>query len=207
MTSGVRLAICLVVGSAAAVVALLLGGKDLAPLVGWDAATVVFDAWLIRVIATAGQSRTKELAKTEDSSAPVADLVLLLAAVASLFGVGLLLVQGAQEGGPSPSTAIAVSLVTVVLSWTVVHLVFTTRYARLYFAGAAGGIDFNEKDQPRYTDFAYLAFTIGMTFQVSDTDLTDKKIRATALRHALLAYLFGAVILASTINLVAGLAK
>ena len=67
------------------------------------------------------------------------------------------------------------------------------------------GVDFNQDAPPRYTDFAYLGFTIGMTFQVSDTELTAPEVRVTALRHALLSYLFGAVILAATINLVAGL--
>jgi len=68
-----------------------------------------------------------------------------------------------------------------------------------------GGVNFNQDAPPRYLDFAYLAFTIGMTFQVSDTDLQTGSIRATALRRALLSYLFGAVILATTINLFSGL--
>jgi uncharacterized membrane protein len=68
-------------------------------------------------------------------------------------------------------------------------------------------VNFNQDEPPDYVDFAYLAFTIGMTFQVSDTDLQESAIRHTALRHALLSYLFGAVIVAGTINLVAGLVK
>jgi len=99
------------------------------------------------------------------------------------------------------------SILAVALAWAAVHTVFTTRYARLYYCGSDGGIDFNQDDPPQYSDFAYLAFTIGMTFQVSDTDLKTKLIRATALRHMLLSYLFGAVIIATTINLVAGLSK
>jgi uncharacterized membrane protein len=91
------------------------------------------------------------------------------------------------------------------LSWLLVHTVYTLRYAMLYYAGRDGGIDFNQTTSPRYSDFAYLAFTLGMTFQVSDTDLKTPAIRATALRHALLSYLFGAVIVATMINLVAGL--
>jgi len=75
----------------------------------------------------------------------------------------------------------------------------------LYYTGPDGGVSFNQSEAPRYADFAYLAFTIGMTFQVSDTDLQTLAIRATVLRHALLSYLFGAVILATTVNLVAGL--
>jgi uncharacterized membrane protein len=88
-----------------------------------------------------------------------------------------------------------------------VHTVFTLRYANLYYSGKAGGIDFNQPDLPTYTDFAYLAFTIGMTFQVSDTSLRSGIIRRTALRHALLSYLFGTGILATTINLVASLSS
>ena len=92
------------------------------------------------------------------------------------------------------------------VSWGVVHTVFTLRYAALYYHGEDGGVDFNEDDKPCYRDFAYLAFTIGMTYQVSDTDLTSKAVRHTALRHALLSYLLGTVIIAATINLAAGLA-
>ncbi len=87
-----------------------------------------------------------------------------------------------------------------------VHTIFTLRYAALYYrTGTPGGIDFNQVAPPRYRDFAYVAFTLGMTFQVSDTDITDSEIRATALRHALLAYLFGTLVIAVTVNMLAGL--
>jgi uncharacterized membrane protein len=79
--------------------------------------------------------------------------------------------------------------------------------ARLYYSHPAGGIDFNQQAPPRFSDFAYLAFTVGMTFQVSDTDLQTPTVRAAVLRQALLSYLLGAVILATTINLVAGLLR
>ena len=81
------------------------------------------------------------------------------------------------------------------LSWAAVHTVFTLRYAQLFYRGGGNGsgIDFNEDDPPDYRDFAYLALTIGMTFQVSDTDLGSKAIRRTALRHALISWIFGAV--------------
>lgn len=205
--SAIRLATCAVVGVTASVVALAIGAKQVAPLIGWDTAALAFVLWLGTVVARSDEARTSDLAQAEDSSKPATDLVLLTAAVASLVGVGLLLSQGAQKNGPSPALAITISLSSVVLSWAVVHLVFTTRYAKLYYQTPEGGIDFNEGDPPRYLDFAYLAFTIGMTFQVSDTDLETKAIRGTALRHALLSYAFGAVILATTINLIAGLAK
>jgi uncharacterized membrane protein len=99
----------------------------------------------------------------------------------------------------------ALALATVALSWLLVHTLFTLRYASLYYADDDGGVDFNQVEPPRYADFAYLSFTLGMTFQVSDTSLTSSVMRAAALRHALMSFLFGSIILATLINLVAGL--
>ena len=101
----------------------------------------------------------------------------------------------------------AVGLLSVVLSWTVVHTVFMLRYARGYYSEPPGGIEFSESEPPTYLDFAYLSFTMGMNFQVSDTSITSKPIRRIALHHALLSYLFGAVLLAIIINVVATLLK
>ena len=131
------------------------------------------------------------------------DLLVLAAAVASLGAVTVLLLDKADNGGLDAGLSVG----SVALAWLTVHTVYLTRYASLYYDGAPGGIDFNSGDEPQYSDFAYLAFTLGMTFQVSDTDLRTKEIRATALRHALLSFLFVAIILAATINLVAGLAN
>ena len=205
--SAMRLGICLTLGMTVTLTTALTGSRELAPLLGWDAAAALFVGWLTALISQADQPTTARLAATEDSAGPIADLVLLGAAVTSLVGVGVLLVQGAAKGGPNPTEAITVSVSTVVLSWAVVHLIFTMGYARLYYTGQPGGISFNQTQPPRYLDFAYLAFTVGMTFQISDTDLQDSRIRATVLRQALLSYLFGAVILATTINLIAGLAR
>ena len=97
-----------------------------------------------------------------------------------------------------------VASMTVILSWATVHTVFTLRYARLYYA-LGGGIDFHEERAPAYGDFAYLAFTIGMTYQVSDTTIASRTIRRTALHHAYMSYLFGTVVVAMTINVIASL--
>jgi uncharacterized membrane protein len=117
------------------------------------------------------------------------------------------LLQASSAKGSTQDLLAATGVATVVISWLVVHSVFTLRYAMLYYTGNDGGVNFNQAMPPRYSDFAYLSFTVGMTFQVSDTNLERPAIRATVLRHALLSYLFGAVILATTINLVAGLAS
>ena len=100
---------------------------------------------------------------------------------------------------------IVLAVASVTLAWACVHTVFTLRYARLYNTPPVGGIGFPEGTVPDYLDLAYVAFTIGMTFQVSDTDLSKKGIRRTAIHHALLSYLFGAVILAVAVNTVASL--
>jgi uncharacterized membrane protein len=127
--------------------------------------------------------------------------------VASLIGVGYLLVQASADKGADKWLTAGLGVLSVALSWLVVHTLFTLKYALQYCTDDARGIDFNQKEPPRYTDFAYLAFTIGMTFQVSDTDLSTHPIRATALRHALLSFLFGSLILAASVNLVATLAS
>jgi hypothetical protein len=75
-------------------------------------------------------------------------------------------------------------LASVVLSWAMVHTIYALRYAHLYYDGTDCGIDFNDSGRPTYADFAYLAFTIGMTFQVSDTVLTSQQIGRTALSRA-----------------------
>jgi uncharacterized membrane protein len=164
---------------------------------GWVWATV----WRLDAQGTAGH------AKRENPSRDLADLVLLGAAVASLAAVGAVLFRAGQAGGSLKYLQAALALASVFVSWTLVHTVFTLKYARLYYSGLVGGIDFNETADPQYSDFAYLSFTIGMTFQVSDTNIVSKEIRRAALRHAWLSFPLGAVIIATSINLVSGLAK
>jgi uncharacterized membrane protein len=174
-------------------------------LLGWMAAATVFTVWMWFTIWPMDAHETAVHAVREDTGRATSDVLVLSAAVASLAAVALLLEAG--SAGPRRDLVAALSVASVALAWATVHTMFTTRYARLYYTGPDGGIDFNEAEPPRYTDFAYLAFTIGMTFQVSDTDLRTKQIRRTALQHALLSYVFGAVVIATTINLIAGLGK
>ncbi|MEO8887894.1 MAG: DUF1345 domain-containing protein [Jatrophihabitantaceae bacterium] len=190
-----------------AVILALVGAVKYAPAVGWDSAAAALLLWTWLTIWPMGADDTAAHATREDPTRPLSDILLLAAAVVSLAAVGFFLLQASSAKGSAQDVLAGVGVGTVSLSWLVVHSVFTLRYAKLYFTGADGGVDFNQSTPPRYSDFAYLAFTIGMTFQVSDTDLKTPTIRATALRQALLSYLFGAVILATTINLVAGLAS
>lgn len=200
----VRLVIMLVVGIGATVVTASVGDWVYAPTVGWSSAALVYSAWVWITIARMDPERTKEHASREEPSRATADLLVVLLSIASLFSVAFVLVHAGSSHGLQKGLLAALALTSVALSWILLHTLYTLRYARLYYR-IGDGVDFNQKRAPQYTDFAYLSFTLGMTYQVSDTDITDHSIRVTILRHVLLSFVFGSVILATTINLVAGL--
>ena len=174
-------------------------------LVGWDVAALVYLAWVWLKIAPLGVEETARLAEREDPTRATADVLVLSAATASLVAVAAIIAKVGALDTTAELVRFVLGLASVVLSWAVVHTVYTLRYARMYYYGEDGGVNFNEDQPPCYTDFAYLSFTIGMTFQVSDTDLETKDFRRVALRHALLSFVFATGILATTINLVASL--
>jgi uncharacterized membrane protein len=203
-TALVRVIVSGSVGVIVAAAAASVASWQVSSLLAWDMASVVFCAWVWITVRGADAATTRRLATREDDSRPAADLVLVAASVASLLGVGLALLKASGESGTARVLTTTVAVVTVALSWLAVHTVFTLRYAHLYYLDG-GGIDFHNDQDPDYGDFAYVAFTLGMTYQVSDTDLTSKRIRSTALRHALVSYVFGIAVIATTVNVVAGL--
>jgi uncharacterized membrane protein len=193
-------------GVVAAVAAGLFGFWQFAAIVGWAAACLVYLGWVWLSVGRLDAASTKESATREDPTRGAADVLALLASVASLAVVITLLIQGQSEQGAAKTVIPILAIVSILLSWFLVHTLFMLRYAKLYYVDDNGGVNFNQDEPPQYTDFAYLAFTLGATFQVSDTNIEKHNIRVTVLRHALLSYLFGSVILAATVNLVAGLA-
>jgi uncharacterized membrane protein len=207
--SAARTKLLVSVGAAIAggAAAALAGAVRAAPLVGSDLLSLVFCGWVWSTVWRLDAESTASDARREDPSRDLADLVLLGAAIASLIAVGVELVGAGHASGDLKYLEAGLALMSVFVSWTLVHTVFTLKYARLYYSGEPGGIDFNQAGDPDYGDFAYLSFTIGMTFQVSDTNIQTKQIRRTALRHAWLSFPLGAVIIATSINLVSGLAQ
>jgi uncharacterized membrane protein len=185
----------------------LLGAGRTAPLIGWDVLAVVFGAWTWAAVWPLDAAKTRSHAQQESPSRDLADALLIGASLASLVAVGVVLFGASHAPGNGRYWQAALAVLSVSISWTIVHTVFALKYARLYYGGVPGGISFHEDDPPQYSDFAYLAFTVGMTFQVSDTDLQTKEIRRAVLRHAWLSFPLGAVIIATSINLVSGLAK
>lgn len=190
-------------GVVAGIVAAFFTVGPAAALIGWDVAAISFLLGVWVTIGHLGPEGTQRRATRLDPSRGMADAIVVSAGVAILAAVALALARAGAAHGGTKAYLLVVGLVSVLFSWLAVHTVFTLTYARLYYGDEVGGIDFNEQERPDYVDFAYLAFTIGMTFQVSDTNLTAKVVRRAALRHALVSYLFGAVIIALVINIVA----
>jgi uncharacterized membrane protein len=184
----------------------IIGGASwsVSALFAEDVAALVFLIWVWSTIATADAPATSRLARAEDESRAAAEAVLVGAGTASLLAVVFTLGQAGDAGSPGRGLLTALAIGSVALAWLSVHTVYLLRYARYYYSSPEGGIDFHG-EPPDYLDFAYLALTIGMTFQISDTDITAKRVRRAALHHALLSYVFGTVIVATTVSSLAAL--
>jgi len=164
--------------------------------------------WVVFFLTHPGQNR--RFYQLQDSSRTAIFLFVVVAASTSLFAVLSLL---RTTKGMSPevvSQHIALSILAIACSWMLVHTVFTTRYAHIYYdedaqGNPAKGLDFPNEDQPDYLDFAYFSFVIGMTSQVSDVAVSSKIMRRLALLHGVLSFVFNAIIVALTINTVSGL--
>ncbi|GAA0813309.1 hypothetical protein Sya03_55700 [Spirilliplanes yamanashiensis] len=200
-----RMLICLAGGLVAAALATVAGTPEIAVLLGWAVAAGGLLLWVWRISWPRDHDGTKRLAE-EEGRTRVTDTAVLGAAVASLAAV----VEGILRAGAQDAVGVAtvvLGVLVVILSWALVNTVFALKYARLYYSGGDGGIDFGQREPPAYSDFAYVAFTVGMSFAVPDTQLADTSIRKVALGHALLSYLFGTVVIAVAVNLVTNLGQ
>jgi len=207
MSSRVRATVSLLIGVAAGSILWLAVPAALAVLLGWDGAALAYIGSAILIGRRLDSHATAAVALREDPGRATMDVILLGAAVASIGAVAAVIVTAGPGSRLNREAAVAIAVFSLFLSWSLVHVLYAARYARLYYTPPVGGVDFNNDVPPSYTDFAYLAFTIGMTYQVSDTSLRAPAMRRAALFHALLSYLLGAIIIAATINLVAGLAR
>ncbi|OCI30682.1 DUF1345 domain-containing protein [Oerskovia enterophila] len=180
------------------------GYPRFAVLAGWSIAALVFTTWTWVVVTPMDARLTASHATREEPSRRVTHLFILAASLASLVGVALLLLASPEKKSAQAVSAVF-AVACIAVSWAAVHTLFGLAYARQYYTGEDGGIDFNQVEPPRYLDFLYVAFTVGMSFAISDTNVTSGEIRRTALGHALLSYLFGTVIIGAVVNLVAGL--
>jgi uncharacterized membrane protein len=200
-----RVVVAAAIGAATGVVASVIGATWSASfLFASDAFSTVYLAWIWTTIAPMDAKGTERLALSEDDSRAAADAVILGASVASLVAIVFTLAEAKKSSGGDAVLLAALALGSIVLGWASIHTTFTLMYARLYYSPPSGGIDFPDGD-PDYRDFAYTAFTIGMTYQVSDTGVTQKRVRQVVVRHAFLSFIFGTTIIAVAINAVANL--
>jgi uncharacterized membrane protein len=176
---------------------------QMSTLLGWVALAATLLVWTWSEITPCDAQRTERLSTIEDSSRVTAVLVMVTASVMSLGSVAIGLEKSRHVAVGMEIALTIASVLVVLLSWGVVHTMFTLRYAHQYYISPVGGISFPGGAAPDYRDFAYFAFTIGMSFATSDCQITSRPIRHIALRHAMVSYLFGAVIVGATINVMA----
>lgn len=202
-----RILVMLVAGAVAAVITGFLVSWWYAGVVGWLVACLVYNAWVWRHLWPQSSDGMRTHATREDPGIFLSDLLVLGASIASLAAVALIIARAAHDPVGERALIGGVAIASVAMSWFLVHTLYAQRYAREYYGKPEGGIDFPSDDDadPVFSDFLYVAFDLGMTYQISDTTLRSMKLRRIVLRHTLLSYLFGTVILASTINLVVGL--
>jgi uncharacterized membrane protein len=173
-------------------------------LVGFVAGGLVFAVPLLVHVLGHSAEDTRARVAGRDGDAKWYDIVVIIVGLASLCGVGILLI-GNQTRGGSQILESLIGVAAVAVGWLCVHTLYVLRYARVYYASPTPPIDFNQDEDPAFSDFAYFSFNLGMAYQVSDTDLKTSDVRRVVLGHTLLAYLYGTIVIASTINLVAGL--
>lgn len=208
-STSTRLIVALIVGIITVIICAMIGIGKISILIGWDAAVFTFIIWIWAIIWPMNHERTAAFALREDPGRAGVDVMLILASLASLGAVGFTLFEAHTVNNIGLQLVLTlVGVLSVVFSWILIHTIYTLRYARLYYSTKIEGtVDFKKDHKPAYSDFVYLAFTIGMTFQVADTDLIGTEFRKTVLRHALLSYVFGTVIVATTVSLIAGLGR
>jgi uncharacterized membrane protein len=203
--SASRAIACATGGVVAGVVVTLLWTGTLAPLVGWCTAAGAAMVWVWLISWHQDAEGTERLAEDENRSAST-DLWVVLAAGASLVAVGVGL-QRSSGRDPLAVTTVLLCVVSVILAWGLVNTVFALKYARLYYLDEPDrhGFEFNQAAEPAYSDFAYMAFTVGMAFAAPEANPNDQETRKVMLGHALLSYLFGTVAIAVAVSLITNL--
>ena len=175
---------------------------ELRALGAWNGAVVCFLALAWRTILACDAARTRKLSRREDEHRSTIDTVLVAASFVSLGGVLQALAHASSAKDALATQLTLASVVTVVLSWALIHTTYAFHYARLYYEGAGGGIDFHGDEPPDYLDFCYLSFAVGTTFGATDSEIGGRAIRRTILKHGVLSFAFATIIVALSLNVI-----
>ena len=201
LSAHLRLAIAVAVGVVAGGMASLALDGLLAVLVGACGVSLAYVVLAVSVLWPMDAARTRSNSVREDFQPLVQEATVVALSLVNLLTIMVILVRGAAD---TRTTGAVLGLLGILLTWAMLHLMYGARYAHEYYRHPQGGIDFNDDEPPRYVDFLYFSFNLGMTFQVSDTNVSTTRLRAVILRHCLLSYIFSTVILAATVNVVLG---
>ena len=206
-----KIIICIVLAIVAYFIADIKDNALTRLMIGWNtfSLSMIIMEWITFKITTPDEIRKQ--AQVQDASRAAIFIIVLISAFASFFAVLLLVISGKEE---TQAFDIPVAVAGMFFSWFLVHTIFAMRYAHIYYGDRetnpdmhAGGLVFPDDDKPGYSDFAYFSFVLGMTFQVSDIQITSKRLRRIALLHGILSFGFNTIIVALTINVIAGLTK
>lgn len=204
-----RLLISAAAGLAVALLIPVEATSTLRVVIGWDCGIAIYLGLIIAMAARATQASMRQRAAREDEARWVFLAMLAGAAFFSMFAILGLMREAKAAGGATIAIEAALAGVTIVLSWLFAHTVFAVHYAHDYFNDISDnrpvGLSFpSERDDPDYWDFLYFSFVIGMTAQVSDVQVLTRPWRRLVLAHGILSFLFNTVVLALSINLLAG---
>ena len=181
--------------------------------VAWDGGVAVFLLLTWWMVVGRGPSASMRHTVLRNDQGRVAVLLLVLCAIAASVAAIFFLLHRPGTGAGAPRLEVAAAVLTIICSWLLTHVMFALHYAHRFYRDdpatpendATGGLTFPGAGAPHYWDFLYFSFVIGMTCQVSDVQVTSRPMRALVLWHGLLAFVFNTIILALSINIVAGL--
>lgn len=179
-------------------------------LLGWSIGVAVYLALAWWLCERFDAQRTRERAQAQDEPSVVLFFLMLLASMACVAAIVVMMQQGKDYTGTERSLHIALSVVALIASWLFIQTIFAFRYAHRYYQearrnGPGGpGLEFPGGLDPDYFDFLYYAHVVGMTSQVSDVQVTSRQMRRLTLVHSVLSFGFNMLVLALSINVVAG---
>ncbi|MGF6348227.1 putative membrane protein [Variovorax sp. W2I14] len=197
-----------VVGIAVALAPWPVGGMARG-LAGWCAGVLVYQVLTWWLIETFDARRTRERAQSLDQPNLMILVSMLVVVAVSVIAIAMLLQQVKQLTGWERAGHVVLGVVALVGSWLMMHTIYAFHYAHRYYidqkgGSPDGGLDFPGKDDPDYFDFLYYSYVIGMTSQVSDVQATSREMRRITLIHSVLAFAFNMLVLALSVNVVAG---
>jgi len=181
-------------------------------VLGWDAGIAVLSAWILGMMALSTHDHMRRRAARQDFGRWLILFVVVAGALVSMAALAVIQKSLKAAQGEESALYLGLIVITIVLSWSLVHTVFTLHYAHGYYGptedlddadGLVGGLEFPSESQPDYWDFMYFSYVVGMTAQVSDVQISGRQLRRLTLIHGVVSFFFNTIILALTINIVA----